>query len=141
MADDRSWLRDGRPPPDDLLRAHRDHADEAARRYDDELDAREGEAEVYDGVMHLTQDHLPERTIIGEPQRIPEHFDRMSDREWGQFVDRQARTLAELEAAQAGQAHPERAALHSRVMALGDETGLSYEDALHRVLDREERLP
>jgi hypothetical protein len=136
MADDRSWLRDGRPPPDDLLRAHRDHVAEAARRYDDELDAREGEAEVYDGVMHLTQDHLPERTIIGEPQRIPEHFDRrMSDAEWGRFVDRQSRTLAELEAVEDGQVDPERAVLHDRVLAFSQQHNCDYATALERVLE------
>jgi hypothetical protein len=131
---------------DELLAAHWRHVDACET------------TETYAGTMDF--DHrlnTPEGTILGEAvpimdenewaqfcadhAAVPEQFDRMSDDQWGRFIDGQARTLAELEAAQAGQLHPERAALHSRVMALSDETGLSYEDALDRVLDREERLP
>jgi hypothetical protein len=108
---------------DELLAAHWRHVDACET------------AEVFDGIMDFTQPDVPEGVIIGEP--VP----HMTDSEWQAFVDDHVATLEEVEAIEDATLDPGRAALDSRVMALSRDTGLSYEDALQRVLDREERLP
>jgi hypothetical protein len=106
---------------------------------------------VYDGVMDFTLPNVPEGALLGEPQPImdeaewvadhaavTEQYDRMSDSEWPSFVSRQQHLIDELDAIEEGGVDPERSALNTRVMAFADEHGISYTEALSRVLDKEE---
>jgi hypothetical protein len=106
---------------DELLAAHWRHVDACET------------TEVYSGIMDF--DHrlnVPEGIIIGPATP------HMTEDEWRVFVDDHIATLGEVEAIEDATLDPGRAALDSRVMALSRETGLSYEAALDRVLDREE---